>query len=248
LEEFPKANACNVYGPFIGASDDTLGSIAINRHGPQNFGKRTINSVGEIRSAARIDTACPVCLSPASSVGCATTYKWHPTSEAPPLFGLVFENAEAGMQIFRDAQREMNHEDRFEEIRLAIIEGEVPGQEHRPGYSVHLCADPEAVAAHATFDDFVVDPSVVPFLGQWNRHYPVPGAPSLLPRFKEEFEKHGEFMLAPAVRHNDGLLYMESSVGIIKNVLLFRQLAEITTPDDPDAAALLLPQFITPPV
>ena len=47
----------------------------------------------------------------------ATTSKWHPTSEAPPIMGLVFDNAEAGKQIFREAQGQMNNEDRFEEMR-----------------------------------------------------------------------------------------------------------------------------------
>jgi hypothetical protein len=141
----------------------------------------------------------------------------------------------------------MNHEDRFEEIRVSIIEGAVPGQEQRPGYSVHICADPEALAAHATMDDLVVDPSIVPFLGQWNRHYPEPGAPPLLARFKDEFEKHGEFLLAPTIRRADGKLYIEHALGIVKNIISFRQLADISAPDDPDVAALLLPQLIVPP-
>ncbi|MBN2578180.1 MAG: hypothetical protein JXB10_04245 [Pirellulales bacterium] len=177
----------------------------------------------------------------------ATTYKFHPTSEAPPIMGLVFENVEAGLEIFREAERQMKHEDRFEEIRVSIIEGAVPGQEHRPGYSIHICADPDAIAAHATLDDFVVDPTVVPFLGQWNRHYPVPGEPPMLAKFKEEFEKHKEFLLAPTIRR-DGQLFMEPMLGIVKNVIFFRQLSDINSPDDPDATALLLPQFITPPV
>ena len=54
-------------------------------------------------------------------------------------------------------------------------------------------------------------------------------------------------MLAPTIRHADGNLFMVPELGIIKNVILFRQLADITTPDDTDAAALLLPEFITPP-
>jgi hypothetical protein len=177
----------------------------------------------------------------------ATTYRWHPTSEAPPIMGLVFENIEAGLEIFREAQQQMNYEDQFDEIRLSIIEGVVSGQEHRPGYSVHICADPDALAAHATMEDFVVDPSVIPFLGQWNFHYPVPGAPPLLARFKEEFENHKEFLLAPAIRRTDGNLYMEPELGIIKNVIFFRQLSDISAPDDTDAAALLMLQFITPP-
>ncbi len=177
----------------------------------------------------------------------ATTYQFHPTGEAPPVMGLVFENVEAGLEIFREAERQMNHEDRFEEIRISIIEGPVPGQEHRPGYSVHISADPDALCAHATMNDLVVDPSIVPFLGQWNRHYPVPGAPPMLARFKEQFQRHGEFLLAPAVRRADGKLYMEPSLGIIKNLVFFRQLSDITAPDDTDAAAQSLPQLIVPP-
>jgi hypothetical protein len=177
----------------------------------------------------------------------ATTFQWHPTSEAPPIMGLVFENSEAGLEIFREAERQMNHEDRFEEIRVSIIEGPVSGQERRPGYSVHISPDPEALAMHATGADFVVDQSVIPFLGQWNRHYPIPGMPALLPRFKTEFAKHNEFLLAPVVRRSDGQLYAEPLLGIIKNLISFRCLSEIT-PNDPDAAALVLPQLITPPV
>lgn len=177
----------------------------------------------------------------------ATTYKWHPTSESPPIMGLVFENVDAGLKIFRDAKRQMRHEDRFDEIRVSIIEGAVPGQEQRPGYSVHICADPNALAARATLDDLVVDPSIVPLLGQWNRHYPMPGAPPLLARFKDEFEKHNEFLLAPAIRHADDRLYIEPELGIVKRIIFFRQLSDITTPDDTDAAALMLPQLIVPP-
>ncbi len=177
----------------------------------------------------------------------ATTYQWHPTGDAPPVMGLVFDNVDAGLQIFRDAERQLNHEDRFEEIRIAIIEGQVDGQEHRPGYSVHVCADPDALCGHATMADLVVDPYIVPFLGQWNRHYPVPGTPSLLPRFKAEFERHQEFLLAPTVIRADGQRYMVPELGIVKNILLFRDLSEITSSDDTDAAAHLIPELIVPP-
>jgi hypothetical protein len=177
----------------------------------------------------------------------ATTFRWHPTSEFPPTMGLVFDNAEAGLEIFREAKRQMNQEDRFEEIRLSIIEGYVPGQERRPGYSIHICPDPEALATHATSDDFVLDPTVVPFMGQWNRHYPIPGMPKMLPTFKREFEKHGQFMIAPVVKKADGQQWFEPTLGIIKHDILFRDLCEITSEDDPDAAAHVLPQLITPP-
>ncbi len=185
------------------------------------------------------------------------SYQWHPTSEAPPVMGLAFENFDVGLEIFREAKRLLNHVDQRDEIRISIIEDEVPrkkhpgqehsAQEHRPGYSVHLGADPDALCLHATMEGFVVDPKIVPFLGQWNRHYPVLGTPAALPRFKQEFETHQEFLLAPAVPRPDGNLSMEPRLGIIKKVIHFRQLSDITSPEDPDAHALVLPQLITPP-
>jgi hypothetical protein len=177
----------------------------------------------------------------------ATAFRWHPTSEQPPFIGLMFDNAEAGKEIFREAERHMNHTDRFEEIRISIIEGAVPGQEQRPGYSVHISPDADALSMHATAEDFIVNPKLVPLLGQWNRHYPIPGQPLLLQEFKREFVRHKEFVLAPVVRKSDGQFWFEAELGIIKNEIHFRSLSDIT-PDDPDAAALLLPQFIIPPI
>jgi hypothetical protein len=58
----------------------------------------------------------------------------------------------------------MGHEDRLDEIRVSIIEGRYLVR-NIAGYSVHICADPDALAAHATLDDFVVDPRVSPSLG-----------------------------------------------------------------------------------
>jgi hypothetical protein len=52
--------------------------------------------------------------------------------------------------------------------------------------------------------------------------------------------------LAPVVRRADGQLWFQPELGIIKNEVHFRQLTDITS-DDPDAAAILLPQLITPP-
>jgi hypothetical protein len=83
-------------------------------------------------------------------------------------------------------------------------------------------------------------------LGRWNRHYPIPGTPPLLPRFKEEFTKHKEYLLAPVLKGADGKLWTRPEMGIIKRQIHFRNLADIK-PDDIDAAALFLPQLITPP-
>lgn len=176
-----------------------------------------------------------------------TTYKWHPRSEQPPLIGLTFRNEAAGLEIFRDAEKTMNHEDRFEEIRISIIEGSESIQESRPGYSVHICPEPDALEGRATMNDFVVDPNWFPFLGQWNRHYPILGKEPLLKRFKEEFALHGEYMLAPVFRGPDGQSYIEYKLGIVKNAIHFRNLSDISEENDIDSMSHLLPHMIVAP-
>lgn len=56
----------------------------------------------------------------------ATAYRWHPTSEQPPVMGFVFENAEAGKELFRCWNAQQRSCDELEEIRIAIIEGGIP--------------------------------------------------------------------------------------------------------------------------
>jgi hypothetical protein len=175
----------------------------------------------------------------------ATTFRWHATSEAPPKIGLVFENAEPGKELFRELEKAYNHIDRFEELRIAIIEGSPSGQQH--GYTVHLCPDQDALAMHATGESIVLDPQLTSRLGRWNRMYPIPGGPPLLPRFKEEYAKHGQFLLAPVTRGADGQDYFASELGFIKHSIEFRELSEIGM-NDPDARALAMPRLIPPKI
>jgi len=177
----------------------------------------------------------------------ATTFQWHPTSEAPPIMGLVFDNREQGLEIFRKAQKGLNHSDQFEEIRISIIEGQIPDQEdQRSGYTVRICPEPESLLSHVSMKDVDLDESVIPMLGQWNRVYPDPNHPNMLMRFKQEFAKHNEFLLAPVTRGDDGQLWSHPDLGIIKNCIDFRRIEDIDEKDQ-DAGALLMPLLMEPP-
>ncbi len=155
----------------------------------------------------------------------ATTFRWHPRGEQPPVMGLVFDNAEAGKKLFRNWTERWDHTDELEEIRVAVIEGDLPGQD--PGYSVHICPDPENSLVRATAEGVVLKDVPVNLLGQVRRMHPISGAPPLLPRFKEEFQKHGEFLLAPVTRRADDQLWLDVECGIVKNVVYFRNAMEI---------------------
>jgi hypothetical protein len=174
---------------------------------------------------------------------CATTFRWHPRSEAPPMMGLVFENAEPASNLFRVLAEGYKRVDRFEELRISIIEGSPPNQQ--PGYSVHLYPDPDALAMHATGEDVVLDPRLAVRPGRWNRMYPIPGAPPLLPRFKEEFMKHGEFLFVLVTCGADGQNHVNSELGLIKHYIEFRNLSDIGE-SDIDTRALVMPRLIPP--
>jgi hypothetical protein len=173
----------------------------------------------------------------------STTFQWHPTSEAPSIMGIVFEDAEKGKELFRAFAKSCNHSDRFEELRISIIEGSPEGQQF--GYSVHLGPEMEMLQAMATAEDVEITNATMPFFGQVNRMYPAPGQPNLLQKFKHEYEKHKQFLLAPVVKRADGQLWCEHTLGIEKSLITFRNLADIG-PDDIDAVALALPALVTP--
>ena len=186
----------------------------------------------------------------------ATTFRWHPAGEAPPLMGLVFDDGNAGRELFRKLVGRQGNADRFEEIRVSIIEGgHAVGEAARgpgepglaDGYTVHLCPDPDALCSHTVSGDPLLDRHLPLFFGRWNRMYPQPGSPPMVARFKAEVRKHREYLLAPVTRRPDGQLWFDVELGIVKHTAEFRDLKDIG-PDDVDAAAAIVPSLITPPV
>jgi hypothetical protein len=159
----------------------------------------------------------------------ATTFRWHPRSEAPPLMGLVFDDAMAGQDLFCSWAAEHGNLDPLEEIRVAVIEGEIEGL--RSGYTVHLSGDIEGILARATAEGVVVPGAGVPWGSRVNRMHPLPDSPPLLARFKEEYGRHGEYLLAPVTRRGDGQLWFDVELGIVKHKVHFRHVSEITDKD-----------------
>jgi hypothetical protein len=173
----------------------------------------------------------------------STTFQWHPTSQAPPIMGIVFDDAEKGKELFRAFAKSCNHSDRFEELRISIIEGSPEGQPF--GYSVHIGPEMEMLQAMATAEDIEITNATMPFFGQVNRMYPVVGHPNLLQKFKQEYEKHKQFLLAPVVKRAGEQLWCDPMLGIEKSLITFRNLADVQS-DDIDAVALALPALVPP--
>lgn len=159
----------------------------------------------------------------------ATTFRWHPESLSPPLIGIVFDNPNAGRQIFSDWTKENNSLDPLEEIRVSIIQGDRNAA--KPTYYVHLSGDVEGILARATMQGVVVPDGKLPWISRLNQMFPVPGSPNMLDQFKSEYLIHKEYLLAPVTQRQDGQLWFDIDLGIVKRNITFRNLIDIGESD-----------------
>jgi hypothetical protein len=141
--------------------------------------------------------------------------------------GLVLDNRDAATALFRTWIEMSGNQDSFEDLRVTIIDGELPGVV--PGYIVHLCPDPDNTMAHATAEDMIIEPQQLGQYYRTNKMNYLPGSPPMLERFREEYNKHGEFMLAPVIKREDGQFYVDAELGIIKREIHFMNTREFTS-------------------
>ena len=159
----------------------------------------------------------------------ATTYRWHSTSEAPPIMGLIFANWATGVNLFREWTDALSNADEQDDIRVAVIEGDIEGQ--HTGYSIRISA------AQADWEQVQMNR---PAPSQVQRMQPLPQNPKMLQDFKREYIKHGEFLLAPVVQHDNDELHINVQAGIVKRECVFRDASEIGE-NDPDAIVFQQP-------
>jgi hypothetical protein len=146
-----------------------------------------------------------------------------------PCIGIVFEkNIEAGKKIFSEWIARLGKVDNYDELRIAIIEGDIPGL--KKGYSVHLSSDPDNIKKRVRAEGKDISTEYIVTVSRVHRMTPQPGSPHL-PRFKQEYAKHGRYYLIPVSGSVSGKLvpYLEYAIG--KKTILFREALEITKGD-----------------
>jgi hypothetical protein len=148
--------------------------------------------------------------------------------------GMLFENGEEGRKIFADWRTVVGEEDADDELRVAVIEGEAPGQ--GAGYFVHIGFEPERVREHARRRGHA-DPGALlrQLAGCVCRVCPSPGSDNLS-GFKRELARHGRYNLAPVfvVR---GKFRPDMGLAIQKTEVHFRRVEDLG-PDDIDGECI----------
>jgi hypothetical protein len=160
-------------------------------------------------------------------------------ADQPPILGLGFVNEDAARQIFRQWLKRFGHSDEFEELRVSIIEGDIPGE--GPGYSVHVGLDAWALFQRYKKMGLMTDGDLFVTLSKMNR-MAVPNSPQLA-TFREAYRSYKTYFLAPAIVDKDGtkILKIISDMRIYKGKIHFRHVCEIDK-DDEDRVVLRTPK------
>ena len=146
--------------------------------------------------------------------------------DTPPCLGIAFLNGDVGKQIFGDWLKRFGQTDDYEELRISIIEGDIPGEE--PGYTVHISSEPSNTQRRARDNGVVLDTSMAVVVGRVHRMNPEPDSP-YLPLFKQEYKKHGMYLLIPVTitMSSRPSLVPQLDYAIGKKQIHFRHVSEI---------------------
>ena len=160
---------------------------------------------------------------------------WHGTGflgndNIPPTLLIAYKNINYGIEIFKDWQKYFKEYDKNDEIRISIIEGDIPNE--LPGYSVHINSNFEFKYKQFEKACLAPDDFLLMTIGRFNRMNPPNGKSPYLDVFKREYERFGSYFIAPAEYDEaTGKIVPYLKYKILKRVILFRNVEEITEND-----------------
>ncbi len=156
--------------------------------------------------------------------------KWRATffmvaPDIPPVLGVAFLNAEPAREIFQKWHERYGDRDLYEEVRVSIIEGPLPGQED--GYTVHIGPDLDGAVARYKDAGLEVGDDLFMCISRFNRMTP-PATSRNLENFKAAYYHHKTYYLAPGVISEDQKeLKPLLDLGIYKNKVTFKAVRDI---------------------
>lgn len=152
-----------------------------------------------------------------------------------PTLLLPFVNEKYAIKIFEDWIATVGKDDKNEDIRIALVEGDVPGEES--GYYVVVGNNINEAVKRAEAGGSSIDELIILNVSRIIRANPTDNFQSFN-CFKEAYHKSGEYMLMPAVlNEGTGRIKPLIEYGIHKKQLVYRHISDITE-NDQDAILL----------
>jgi hypothetical protein len=160
-------------------------------------------------------------------------------AHGPPVLGLGFQNEDATRAIFSDWRERYGAGDEFEELRVSIVEGNIP--DLRPGYSVHIGIDALNVYSRYSKIGLMADGDLLFCTSRINRMN-APNSPKLA-AFKDACRTFKTYFLAPVIVDAAGIEIIKPilDMKIYKSQIHFRKASEIGE-NDPDSMVVRKPK------
>lgn len=147
--------------------------------------------------------------------------------QSAPYLGLLFENREVAIKIFKQWNENFGDKDIYEEIRIAIIEGDIPGEAH--GYTVHITTNQENLVSKCKKLNLEIDKTLFVIINRFRRIETAKNNRNMKV-FREEVERYLSYKLIPVYMSKEGLEPL-FDYAIEKTEVYFRQVSDITEND-----------------
>lgn len=170
--------------------------------------------------------------------------QWHGTAfgfeaqqKEPPIMCIIFKEKESAVEIMKNWLIRLGETDRYNELRISIIEGDIPGKQ--PGYSIHIGSNILNIIKRADEEGINMPKDIFFMISRLHRMNPEKGSRNL-EVFKELYERFGSYTLRVGTLE-DGKLGMLEELYLHKRDIEFRNVEDIKSKDDMDA--VILPKY-----
>ncbi|MGG5735923.1 MULTISPECIES: toll/interleukin-1 receptor domain-containing protein [Bacillus cereus group] len=157
------------------------------------------------------------------------------TFTQPPMLVFLFENKEAAVKIFKQWLSRLGEFDNHNELRISFIEGKVPREQD--GYYVHISTNIDNVMSRFKEDGVEVEDDYIMLISRIHRMNPSKDSRNL-ENFKAVYGKFGCYRIMPGVVSGEKLQWIGDELSILKKDVLFRNVKDIKSINDQDAAVL----------
>lgn len=168
---------------------------------------------------------------------CGTAFGFDGQKKEPPIMCLLFNKREPAKEIIKQWLKRLGETDRFNELRISIIEGDIPGEQ--PGYSVHISSNIQNIIRRADEGGIDMPKDIFLMISRLHRMNPEEGSQNL-ELFKELYERFGSYTLRVGVLE-DGGVSMLSGLYLHKRDIELRHVEDIKSKDDMDS--VILPNY-----
>ncbi|SEW33375.1 hypothetical protein [[Clostridium] fimetarium] len=147
--------------------------------------------------------------------------------QSAPYLGLLFENREAAIKIFKQWNEDFGCRDMYEEIRISILQGDIQGEEH--GYTVHITTNQENLLSKCKKLNLPIDETLFAIVSRYRR-IETAKTNRNMETFRSEYERYLSYKIIPVYMSKEGLEPL-FEYEIEKSEICFRQVGDITEND-----------------